>query len=320
MSSPWWQPANDVERAMSRAVADGDAAEFFRRLIAAELYLPQVPRDGVVLREGAEEWIPVVQQVSGFPAVAVFTSLAGMGSTMVVARYEVTRFAEVRERWAGPDWWVAVNPGLPIDANLPFDAVDRLAAGELVMVEGRLVPADPSRQERQARPYEGAAPDGSAERDGSDGRDGSAERDGIEERAGSDGRGGFDQPGPGYDPGRVLNDPGYASTREEYLEALLDATVSVPLSRVVDDPEDLLAPDFPWLLSPTAAPPTIEVFTSVDGCARSYPDRPSLRVPFLLLMLGWPEDHALTVNPAGPVRMACTAGEVVAIRQRVVAD
>jgi hypothetical protein len=280
MSSPWWQPANDVERAMSQAVADGDSTEFLRRFVSAELYLPQVPREGVVLREGAEEWVPLIRHVGGFPAIPVFTSLAGMGSAVVVGKYEVTGFAEVRDRWAEPDWWVAINPGLPIDASLPFDAVDRLISGDLVVVDGRLVRPD--------------------------------QLDAVE----VPGAGGAE---PGYDPDRVLNDPSYPGTRDQFLAALLDATVSVPTTRAVDDPDDLLEPDFPWLPSRTGPTPTIEVFTSADECARAYPDRPSVRVPFLLLMIAWPDGHALSVNPAGPVRMVCSADEVSILRQQAIA-
>jgi hypothetical protein len=275
MSSPWWQPANETERAMAQAVADGDSTEYLRSFVAAELYLPQVPKPGVGLREGSGEWVPLIQHVSGFPAIPLFTSLAGMGSAVVVGRYEVTSFAEVRDRWAEPDWWVAINPGLPIDAYLPFDAVDRLISGELVVVDGRLVRPD--------------------------------ELDPVGE------------PPPEVDPDRVLNDPDYPSSRDEYLEALLDATVLVPTTREVDDPEELLEPGFPWLLSRTAETPTIEVFTTAEELGRAYPDRPGVAVPFLLLMLAWPGGHALSVNPGGRVRMVCAADEVAVIQQQAVA-
>lgn len=275
MSSPWWQPANDTERAMSQAVAEGDSRKFLRTFVSAELYLPQIPKERAGRRDGAEEWVPLVQHVSGFPAIPVFTSLAGMGSAVVVGRYEITSFAEVRDRWAGLDSWVAVNPGLPIDAHLPFDAVDRLISGELVMVEGQLVRPD--------------------------------QVDQIEE------------PQPEVDPDRVLNDPDYPSSRDEFLEALLDATVIVPTTHEVDDPDQLLEPDFPWLLSRAAGAPTIDVFTSVDDYARAYPGRPSVTTPFLLLMLAWPSGRALSVNPGGRVRMVCAADEVSTIQQQAVA-
>jgi len=260
---------------MSQAVAEGDSTAFLHSFVSAELYLPQVPRQGVVLREGAEQWVPLTQQAGGFPAIPVFTSLSGMGSKVVAGRYEVTSFAEVRDRWAQPDWWVAINPGLPIDAHLPFDAVDKLISGELVVVDGQLVrPDEVTRGEESP---------------------------------------------PGADPDRVLNDPDYPSTRDEYLDALLDATVIVPTGREVDYPDELMEPDFPWLRSGTADAPTIEVFTSAEGCAQAYPGRPTARMPFLLLMLAWPSGHALSVNPGGRVQMVCPAEEVPILQRQAAA-
>lgn len=174
---------------------------------------------------------------------------------------------------------MAVNLGLPTEACVPFDAVDQLISGDVVVINGDLVDVDE-----------------------------------LDE---------FDEPPPDFrttpDPGRVLNDPEYPRTRDEYIEALLDAKVIVPTTRAVDDTEELAGPDPPWLLTESAGAATIEVFTSADEFVRVHPRRASVSVPFLLLMLAWPSECALFVNPGGRVRMKCSAEEVRALRQEALA-
>ena len=109
---------------------------------------------------------------------------------------------------------------------------------------------------------------------------------------------------------RVLNDPEYLADPDEYLEALLDAMVIVPTAREVDYPDEVLTPNFPWRVAGEADPPTIDVFTSPEVFADTYPASPSVRMPFLLLMISWPEGHALSVNPGGPVRMSWPAHKI----------
>lgn len=124
---------------MARAAEGGDLVEFLRALTTAELYLPQVPA------EGGEGWAPLTQRLERVTAIPLFTSLAGMGSAVFAGRYAVTSFAQVCREWAEPGWWVAINPGTPIESYLPFDAVDPLLAGELQLVDGELVtPAPPT--------------------------------------------------------------------------------------------------------------------------------------------------------------------------------
>lgn len=238
-----------------------------------------VPREGVILREGAQEWVPLTRQVGDYLVVPVFTSLAGPASAMAVQTYDVTSFAELREQWAGPDLWVAVNLGLPTEACVPFDAVDPLISGEVVLIDGDLVEVD---ELDELPPMFRAAPE--------------------------------------RDPDRMLNDPAYRGSRDEYVEALLDARVIVPTTRAVDDTEVLAGPDSPWLLTESADAPTVEVFTSADEFTRAHPGRTSVSVPFLLLMLTWPSGCALFVNPGGRVRMRCSAEEVRTLRQEALAE
>lgn len=261
-----WLPKNEAERAMADAVERGDSTEFFRIFVAAELHLPQVPEEGVVLREGAEQWAPLTRQLGGTTAVPVFTSVEGMGSAVFVGSYAVTSYPELRDRWVQPGWWLAINPGLPIESHVPVAAVDRLASGELGLVDGQLVPA-----------------------------------------------------GAATDPDLVLPDPEHETSLEEYLETLLDSTVVLPAARAVDYPDELLTPGFPWRPAGPADAPTIEVFTTVDGCDAAYPGLPRVRMPFLMLMIAWPDGHALSVNPGGPVRMVWPADQIRLLQQRAIA-
>ncbi|QSB15325.1 SseB family protein [Natronosporangium hydrolyticum] len=132
-----WSPKNEAEQAMARAAESGEIIGFLRAFTTAELYLPQVPA------ASGEGWAPLTQRLPGATAIPLFTSLAGMGSAVFAGRYAVTSFAEVCREWAEPGWWVAINPGTPIESYLPFDAVDPLLTGELHLVDGELVPPEP---------------------------------------------------------------------------------------------------------------------------------------------------------------------------------
>lgn len=128
------------------------------------------------------------------------------------------------------------------------------------------------------------------------------------------------EPEPVADPDRVLHDPTYPAGRDEYHDALLEATVVVPTAREVDTPEAVLDPDSPWLRASWREVPAIEAFTDADEFARSHPGQPSVTMPFLLLMLAWPAGHALSINPGGRVRMECTLEEVSVLQRRAVAN
>lgn len=122
-----WQPANETERALARAVAAGDRAGFFRILGSAELYLPQLSN-----QSGGERQALLTTELFGHTMLPVYTSPAGVAT--VAGAYTVTSCAELRQKWPRPEWRLAVNPGLPIDAYLPVEAVAAAGRGEVDVV------------------------------------------------------------------------------------------------------------------------------------------------------------------------------------------
>jgi hypothetical protein len=120
MNGPW-QPANETEAAMARALVAGDRQQFFGVIATADLYLPQV------VQEEADGQTFITGQFAGRTVLPVFTSVEAL--VAVAGGYTVTGYTELREKWPNPEWLLAVNPGCPIDACLPIGSVDAAARG-----------------------------------------------------------------------------------------------------------------------------------------------------------------------------------------------
>jgi hypothetical protein len=129
--APRWQPANDTERALATALARDDRAGFFQVVADADLYLPQ--RSGSDATGQEQDFVTVA--LFGQTVLPVFTSIEGLAAAMagLADAYTVTSYPELCDKWPVPQWRLAVNPGSPIDAYLPVEAVEAAARGELVV-------------------------------------------------------------------------------------------------------------------------------------------------------------------------------------------
>jgi hypothetical protein len=254
-----WVPANDTERAMLRAALAGDRREYFRILAGADLYLPQLVGD----EPGGQRLI--TGELFGQTVLPVFTSVEALALQAGEAAdaYTVTSYPELRHKWPDPSWRLAVNPGLPLDAYVPIEAVAGAAAGEVTvptMAEVLVEAADDEELSDQM----GTPP--------------------------------VDVPPEGVDA--ALLEAAQAGDVGAYVAILLDALVLVPTERDVADPDEILEPGFPWRAAGTPQAPAIEVFTSVEALARAHADRPptvEVALPFALAT--WPEGYGLSVNP-----------------------
>ncbi len=125
-----WEPANGTERAMARAAAAGDRREFCRLMAEAELVLPRFAHD-----DGRDGQQFVTASVLGETYLLVYTSVEEMRARLpgAVDGYSMTTYAELRSRWPSPGWRLAVNAGSPLEAYVAIDAVERAAAGEVVV-------------------------------------------------------------------------------------------------------------------------------------------------------------------------------------------
>ncbi|WP_433229226.1 SseB family protein [Micromonospora sp. CA-248260] len=286
-----WQPANDTERALLRAARDDDRTGFFRILTRAELFLPQLRADDPA--DGGQRF--VTMDLFGQPFLPVFTSLEAMVPQVagVADAYTVTGYDELCERWPVAGWRLAVNPGTPLDAYLPVEAVRAAADGELAV---------PAGAELLTELAEAAADDEIA----------AATADGPDDPAAATAPP-APAPGPADEPdtAALLRDAAERGDSVGYLDALLDALVVLPTGAPVPDPARLVDPDFPWRAVDAGETPVIEVFTAPERFARAYPDgTPSLRATMAALLTVWPPGYALAVDPDSPAGITVPADQV----------
>ncbi|HEY6593022.1 MAG TPA: SseB family protein [Asanoa sp.] len=133
-----WEPATEVEAAMRDALRAGDQELYFRILARSELLLP-VSADALAGRVpmGWGTWT-----TGGRTHVLAFTSSEALqvcladnaGSARGIAYHELAG------GWPNLEWWLAVNPGLPIEGYLPAWFVSQLARGD-VRLPGRTMGA-----------------------------------------------------------------------------------------------------------------------------------------------------------------------------------
>jgi hypothetical protein len=260
-----WAPANEQERALCAALAVDDRPGYFRLLATNPLYLPVPP--------GTEPPAPqqfLTRDLAGRTYLVVYTSpetlAAAVGDAAV--GYAVTGYPELRDRWPDPEWWLAVNPGLPIDclldvASLGEAAEDRLAvptAAELVAEIARDPTVTAAVRQLLTSP-------------------------------------------PGASEPTVPRPSSVPDTVTEHVVGLLRGRVLVPTAWPVVRPELIGEPGFPWRPEIGAEPPTIALFTTPELLASAYPDgTPSLLVPFSTALLAWPDpSYALWLDPDGPL-------------------
>ena len=134
-----WDPATEAEAAMRDALAASDQEHYFRILARCELLLP-VSAEALAGRApmGWGTWT-----TGNRTHVLAFTSPTALlclpertGRLVPVDALPCTW----RVEWPNYEWWLAVNPGLPIEAYLPSWFVSQLTRGD-VRLPGRTMGA-----------------------------------------------------------------------------------------------------------------------------------------------------------------------------------
>ncbi|HEY8534119.1 MAG TPA: SseB family protein [Micromonospora sp.] len=123
-----WEPATEVEAAMRDALRVNDQERYFRILAGADLLLP-------ISVEAAEGRAPVgwgTWTTGGRTHVLAFTSESTLRTCLgdSVGGSRRVSYRELAQNWPNHDWWLAVNPGLPIEGYLPAWFVAQLARGD----------------------------------------------------------------------------------------------------------------------------------------------------------------------------------------------
>lgn len=123
-----WEPATDAEVALYDALAGGDQEGYFQALGRINLLLP-VSADAAAGRTpmGWGTWT-----ANNHTHLLAFTSDQSMRTCLAQhvggARRMLLR--DLAAIWPNDEWWLAVNPGLPIEGYLPAWFVAQLARGD----------------------------------------------------------------------------------------------------------------------------------------------------------------------------------------------
>jgi hypothetical protein len=143
-----WAPATEAEAAMRDALRVDDQELYFRILSRAELLLP-ISAEAMAGRApmGWGTWT-----VGDRTHVLAFTSSEAMRACLAehAGSARQVPYFELAAAWPNLEWWLAVNPGLPIEGYLPAWFVSQLARGD-TRLPGRTQPAQPARAETLGR-------------------------------------------------------------------------------------------------------------------------------------------------------------------------
>lgn len=122
-----WEPATDTEIALRDALRVGDQELYFRILGRSELLLPVSGDAG----NGAAGW--GTWTAENRTHVLSFTSSAAMRSCLAEHAGPARRilFQDLAAAWPNHEWWLAVNPGLPIEGYLPAWFVTQMVRGDV---------------------------------------------------------------------------------------------------------------------------------------------------------------------------------------------
>lgn len=133
-----WEPATEAEVAMRDALRANDQELYFRLLSRTDLLLPvAAPTQPGQPPAGWGTWT-----TGGRTHVLAFTSAAALRACLGDHPGSNRRvpFADLAVGWPNHEWWLAVNPGLPIEGYLPAWFVAQLSRGD-VRLPGRAMGA-----------------------------------------------------------------------------------------------------------------------------------------------------------------------------------
>ncbi|MGN9774705.1 SseB family protein [Micromonospora sp. H33] len=133
-----WEPATEAEAALRDALRANDQQLYFRILSRTDLFLPVSAQ--ALAGQAPMNW--GTWTTGGRTHVLAFTSAAAMRACLGEHAGASRRAAydELASQWPNHEWWLAVNPGLPIEGYLPAWYVAQLSRGD-VRLPGRTIGA-----------------------------------------------------------------------------------------------------------------------------------------------------------------------------------
>ncbi|MEU8209013.1 SseB family protein [Micromonospora sp. NPDC049044] len=157
-----WEPATEAEVAMHDALRANDQELYFRLLSRTDLLLPvSAPAQPGQAPPGWGTWT-----TGGRTHVLAFTSATAL--RVCLGEHSGTSrrvsFADLALGWPNQEWWLAVNPGLPVEGYLPAWFVSQLSRGDVRLpgramgARARLERAETLARTRTGTPGRDAAP------------------------------------------------------------------------------------------------------------------------------------------------------------------
>ncbi|MEU8252975.1 SseB family protein [Micromonospora inaquosa] len=157
-----WEPATEAEVAMRDALRANDQELYFRLLSRTDVLLPvSAPTRPGQPPAGWGTWT-----TGGRTHVLAFTSAAALRACLGDHAGSNRRipFADLAASWPNHEWWLAVNPGLPVEGYLPAWFVSQLSRGDVRLpgramgARARLERAETLARTRPGMPPRDAAP------------------------------------------------------------------------------------------------------------------------------------------------------------------
>jgi hypothetical protein len=141
-----WEPSNETEHRLRDALRAEDQDGYFRILSQIELVLPLSAGDPSGLG-GADTW--ATWTTDDRTHILAFTSEAALNTCLRdnAGASRKVWFSSLSEAWPDDEWWLAVNPGLPIEGYLPAWFVLQVAQGDTA------VPAEPIADPYGSEPF-----------------------------------------------------------------------------------------------------------------------------------------------------------------------
>ena len=124
-----WEPVTEAESALSDALLAQDQERYFRILGTVDLLLPISA--AAAAQQEAVGWGTWASE--GRMHVLAFTSPAALRACLPEhpGSYRMMSFHRLAGTWPNLEWWLAVNPGLPIEGYLPAWFVAQINRGEI---------------------------------------------------------------------------------------------------------------------------------------------------------------------------------------------
>ncbi|GAA2640757.1 hypothetical protein GCM10010399_87980 [Dactylosporangium fulvum] len=142
-----WEPATEAETAMRDALRANDQEQYFRILARTDVLLPIAPDAQSSGDGGWGTWT-----TDGRTHVLAFTSPAALHECLAghPGTHRRVPFRDLAGIWPNVDWWLAVNPGLPIEGYLPSWFVTQISRGD-VRLPGRTLGARARMEQASSR-------------------------------------------------------------------------------------------------------------------------------------------------------------------------